>query len=675
MAAVILCLRCAAAPAIPESTSPPPDGDLEPVLENAARDIRARARVEARRAAPGAPPAASASAAETYLALAGVQVERARDCMRMARQLKGEERDLVRRTSLVCMEMAKRLLAVRDPKGVPARIRRRGMLEHAYFARNDGSPQLYVLYVPASYATSRKPFPLVLFLHGWDPSLCRLNPWTMTDDVLALAEKHNLLFAVPHGRTNTDFQFAGEVDVLRVLAEVQRFYRVDADRVYLMGVSMGGAGVWQIGMHYPDRFAAAAPINAQGDWFRFWHEQFKYPVRDALPGHIRWILGMHNPVELARNFHHVYSYSQHATKCFLGPVHTKSVVKQLKTFGAPHAFFEDPSELGHQIYFETDCYRRALEHLVKRRRVADPDRVRYATWSLRHPGAYWATIDRLQRWGRPATIDGRLEAGGRIRLQTENVAALVLAPPAARAGDGGAFRVAWNDRELPARKPDAEGRMALVLPGSKPPAEAALAKTRAVCGPASDVFNFPFVAVRGTRGTEAETRALAALAARFAADWQAYAEGRVRVVRDTEVTDAMIRERGLVLFGLPETNAVVGRIAAKLPFRLSRKTIALPDGRAYPTGKVGLALTYPNPLAPERYVLIFNGVPWGAGRTRNHKFDYLPDFTVYTADTVPAIGTNRHLAAGLFDELWRYDPKLTDFGDATAPGRKADEAP
>src|SRR3989442_15737646 len=42
-------------------------------------------------------------------------------------------------------------------------------------------------------------------------------------------------------------------------------FRVDPDRLYLVGVSMGGRGVWEALARFPDRFAAAVPICASGD--------------------------------------------------------------------------------------------------------------------------------------------------------------------------------------------------------------------------------------------------------------------------------------------------------------------------------------------------------------------------------------------------------------------------
>lgn len=48
-----------------------------------------------------------------------------------------------------------------------------------------------------------------------------------------------------------------------LLNEVMAQYRVDEKRVYLTGLSMGGAGTWFLAGAYPERFAAIAPICAR----------------------------------------------------------------------------------------------------------------------------------------------------------------------------------------------------------------------------------------------------------------------------------------------------------------------------------------------------------------------------------------------------------------------------
>jgi predicted peptidase len=51
-----------------------------------------------------------------------------------------------------------------------------------------------------------------------------------------------------------------EKDVMNVLDIMKKDYTVDAERIYLMGHSMGGGGTWHLGLKYPDTWAGLAPI-------------------------------------------------------------------------------------------------------------------------------------------------------------------------------------------------------------------------------------------------------------------------------------------------------------------------------------------------------------------------------------------------------------------------------
>jgi predicted peptidase len=52
---------------------------------------------------------------------------------------------------------------------------------------------------------------------------------------------------------------------LAMLAEVENEFRVDPERVYLTGLSMGGFGTWSLAAAHPDRWAAIVPICGGGD--------------------------------------------------------------------------------------------------------------------------------------------------------------------------------------------------------------------------------------------------------------------------------------------------------------------------------------------------------------------------------------------------------------------------
>ena len=52
--------------------------------------------------------------------------------------------------------------------------------------------------------------------------------------------------------------------MLELIDHIEEKFRVDADRIYLTGLSMGGYGTWHFATQAPERFAAIVPICGGG---------------------------------------------------------------------------------------------------------------------------------------------------------------------------------------------------------------------------------------------------------------------------------------------------------------------------------------------------------------------------------------------------------------------------
>ena len=72
---------------------------------------------------------------------------------------------------------------------------------------------------------------------------------------------------------------------------------------------------------------------------------------------------------------------------------------------------------------------------------------------------------------------------------------------------------------------------------------------------------------------------------------------------DANVTPGDIAGNNLVLFGTPEENRLLKRIADKLPVKFLDGGFEV-GGKTYRDPEAGLLMVYPNPLNPERYVLL-----------------------------------------------------------------------
>lgn len=141
----------------------------------------------------------------------------------------------------------------------------KGDIRKAYRSPVDQTLQPYRLFVPSSY-DGEKPAGLVVALHGMGGDENSIFDQYAAGRMKAEAEKRGLFVVCPKGRGPASmYRGAAEQDVLDVLAEVKRDYKIDPKRVYLMGHSMGAYGAWSIAMNHPDLFAALGPIAGGGN--------------------------------------------------------------------------------------------------------------------------------------------------------------------------------------------------------------------------------------------------------------------------------------------------------------------------------------------------------------------------------------------------------------------------
>ena len=122
-----------------------------------------------------------------------------------------------------------------------------------------GRLQPYAMHVPARYPKTKAKWPLIVYLHGFANSYDEAfyEPVGLIDE----ADRQGYLVAAPLERGDYFYRDQGDMDVMEVLEDVQRHYRVDPSRIYLMGHSMGGYGTNNVATHHPDLFAAVAPAE------------------------------------------------------------------------------------------------------------------------------------------------------------------------------------------------------------------------------------------------------------------------------------------------------------------------------------------------------------------------------------------------------------------------------
>jgi predicted peptidase len=134
----------------------------------------------------------------------------------------------------------------------------------------------YLLYLPKDY-DQKESWPLLLFLHGSGER----------GDDLELVKKHGPPKLIDAGK---EFPFIvvspqcpqerwwEPIELVALLDDISSKHKVDADRIYVSGLSMGGFGSWRLAFYAPNKFAAIAPICGGGE--KYWAKQIAHlPVR------------------------------------------------------------------------------------------------------------------------------------------------------------------------------------------------------------------------------------------------------------------------------------------------------------------------------------------------------------------------------------------------------------
>lgn len=122
----------------------------------------------------------------------------------------------------------------------------------------------YLLYLPPDYE-QKDSWPLLVFLHGAGERGSDLNRVKAHGPAKLVEQGRDFPFVIvsPQCPEGQWWPILGR-EVLALIDEMLERYKIDPDRVYLTGLSMGGYGTWAIASAWPERFAAIVPICGGG---------------------------------------------------------------------------------------------------------------------------------------------------------------------------------------------------------------------------------------------------------------------------------------------------------------------------------------------------------------------------------------------------------------------------
>ncbi len=145
---------------------------------------------------------------------------------------------------------------------------KKGNLEYEITFKNgiNESPEVisyqYITYLPTNYTNdSSKEYPLLIFLHGGSArgkdtlDLYGSGPFDQ------IYRGRNFPFIVVAPQCPKHLRWSTENWFENFYSDLIKKYRMDTNRVYLTGASLGGSGTWYLAAKHPDKFAAIAPMS------------------------------------------------------------------------------------------------------------------------------------------------------------------------------------------------------------------------------------------------------------------------------------------------------------------------------------------------------------------------------------------------------------------------------
>lgn len=548
-------------------------------------------------------------------------------------------------------------------------VQETGNVIRGYRSKIDGSAQPYGLEIPEGYdSEGLESIRLDFWFHGRGEKLSELA--FLRQRALGQGGKispENAIVLHPYGRYSNANKFAGEEDLFEALAHAQRDYRIDEDRIFVRGFSMGGAACWQFAVHYAGLWAGAQPGAGFSETPNFlktfqgetlnprWWEKKLWRWYDATD----WALNLSNTPTIA--YSGEIDRQKQAADMMVAAC-DKEGLRLVHLIGPDTAHKFHPDTLAE--------IEDRLASIAESGRDRAPRALNFITYSLRYDRMHWVRADRLSEHWEPATIEATWAAPNRVEATTKGVEAfsLVFAPgdcpldpttsPIVKI-DGAEITTpnVWTDRswEVSFRK-GKKGTWELV----ESPAENAeeLAKKHGLQGPIDDAFTDSFLMVTPT-GDSANAKVGEWSAAEMdhaITHWRQQFRGHARVKKDTEITKEDIAQHNLILWGDPSSNQVLAKIAAQLPIQWTGDAISVGE-QSFDASTHALAMIYPNPLNPERYVVLNSGFTY-------REYDYLnnarqtpklPDWAIIDlSEPISSQRPGKIPTAGFFGESWEF---------------------
>jgi dienelactone hydrolase len=552
---------------------------------------------------------------------------------------------------------------------------------HGYRSNVDGSVQPYAVTFPSEYGKEIKKWRLEVKLHGRQTSLNEVSFLHDHNGDKDAPKDQDYIQLDVFGRGNNAYRWAGERDVIEAVEHfltleknLNRRHLIDSHRSVLRGFSMGGAGTWHLGLHFPHQWCVISP----GAGFTTTHGYIKN-LAEKLPSYQEACLHIYDAIDYADNVFDVpvvayggekdpqLQAARNIEKRLKGASgKTDVAMKLLVAPGLAHQF---PAEWQKKMA-------EARSEYTAKGREEYPPHVRFTTYTLKYPECDWVYLNELEHHYQRAVVDAeRTEDGFKVKTSNVRVLRLLLWPGATRQPvpvdiDGQSLHAqpylpSFGSSSLMIYLERLDGRWRNVLPEKIITARVRKPrKAEGLQGPIDDAFTASFLCVRGSRAAwhEATDEYVRADLERFRKEWSKYFRGELPVKEDTEVEPQDIASRHLILFGDPASNSLIAQVLDGLPLKWTKDKITF-AGKDYTANEHVPVLIYPSPLSTLHYVVLNSGHTFHAEDfqgTNALLYPRLGDYAILKLSGGKQSDKKNPLAvevktAGLFDDFWRLD--------------------
>lgn len=308
----------------------------------------------------------------------------------------------------------------REPRPTPSQRRLpKGFLGKTITLPNRAQRK-YAVFTPPQYVKDKDhKWPLIIFLHG--SAECGTDGIKQTTVglppyVARRAMKFPFIVVMPQAQ-NMWFRGQEAAAIWAIIDEVQSTYRVDPDRIYLTGLSMGGIASWELSVLRPDVFAAIVPICG-------------FAPKDYLS----------NIVDLPTwAFHGALDNN-------VSVQGSRDAIEELKRLGGSPIYTEYP-KLQHICWDEAYATPDLWRWLIKQRRKPPPSVIDYV-FPAGLSRVWWLAVEGDKAYKKPCHVHAEIKDGGIIEINSQGVIGWALISDAEPLMPGTNIQVSWNGQPV-----------------------------------------------------------------------------------------------------------------------------------------------------------------------------------------------------------------------------------